>query len=381
MTTIHRYVVFETVKVLLAVLLATSLLLTLGGGLREGIRQGLPPLVAVKTVPFLIPEMMRLTIPGSLLFAICTVFGKMSASEEITAIKSLGINPFRIVTPVLILAYLLSLVTFWFYDVCATWSRPNLYHVVATSVDQLAYNALRRDGVFKVGNVTVTVKSVDGEKLVGPKVEMTEPRGRSMVLDARQAVLESVESTGKLRILCYDSSIKVPGQVAISLPDEFVQEIDVRPNEFSDQSKRSPSELRMAVIPRQIEYEQQQVAELEASHREADGSSADEESPALRWHRSRLFRLRAEPQRRLSNGFAVFSFAMIGIPVATWRRSSDNMSVFFTCFAPIALLYYPLLASGESMARKGITPNLSVWLAPAVLTLLGSVLLFRLMRR
>jgi lipopolysaccharide export system permease protein len=61
-------------------------------------------------------------------------------------------------------------------------------------------------------------------------------------------------------------------------------------------------------------------------------------------------------------------------------RSADTMSVFILCFLPILLLYYPLLVVGENLARKGTMPQLSVWLADAVLLLAGAWLLKRRLR-
>jgi lipopolysaccharide export system permease protein len=138
----------------------------------------------------------------------------------------------------------------------------------------------------------------------------------------------------------------------------------------------------MSDIPDQIARELTRIAQLE-QELQADSVRDD----ALKWsalsrrieqRRSRLFRLQAETHRRLSNGFAVFAFAMVGIPVALWRRSADNASVFFTCLVPIALVYYPLLAAGETIARAGAIPTVSIWLAPAVVTVCGAVMLLRL---
>jgi lipopolysaccharide export system permease protein len=94
-----------------------------------------------------------------------------------------------------------------------------------------------------------------------------------------------------------------------------------------------------------------------------------------------LHRLQAEIPRRFSNGFGCLCFALIGIPVAMRGRSSDTMSVFFRCFMPILLVYYPLLATGENIAREGCYPELSVWLANAVLFVIGAILLWGTMRR
>ena len=56
------------------------------------------------------------------------------------------------------------------------------------------------------------------------------------------------------------------------------------------------------------------------------------------------------------------------------------MSVFFLCFLPILLVYYPLLVTGENLARAGTLPLVSVWLADGVLLAAGLLLLKRMLR-
>ncbi len=378
MSKIQRYVIIDILRVLLAVLVATSVIFTLVAGVREGVRKGLPPNVVLQALPYMLPEMLRLTIPASLLFAICTVFGRMAASEEITALKSLGINPLRIVMPVLVVAYVLSLVTFWLYDTCAVWSRPGMYRLIVACVDDLAYSAVRKHGVFKLGNVSVTSREVRGRTLIEPHVEVTQSTGsRSTILTAQQAELEAIGSTGLLRIRSFDTHIESPGNASIALPDVFTHELGVRSLEEQSENYRSPAQIRMAFLPRQIQREQDKIALLsQASATEASESTVHE----LKRRRARLYRLQAEAQRRLANGFAVFAFAVIGVPISIRQRSADNMSVFFTCFVPIALIYYPLLAAGEEIARRGVWPPLSVWLASVVLTMVGAILMHKLIK-
>ena len=378
MSLLQRYVIVETIKVLLIALVGTSSVLILGGGLRESIRQGLPMLVALRTIPFLLPEMLRLTVPASLLFAICTVFSRMSASEELTAMKSLGLSPMQVIVPVLGLAGGLSIATCGLYDLCAIWSRPNLYALAVNCVDDVAYNALRNDSVFKTSGVTVSVNDVVERRLIEPRVEIAGDDERPpMFLRAREATLAAIPDTGRLRIRLLDSQIKIPGKVAITYPNEFDHEMQIRPTRSTDESDLSPAELKSTSLPSQIEQEEMRVAELK---RLVDlGRTARQ--PEYEHRRERFHRLQAEFQRRIANGFAVLAFAMIGVPIAIRWKSADNMSIFFACFLPIALLYYPLLTIGESMARNGIYPKLTVWLAPTVLMAAGIALMLKVIRR
>ena len=90
-------------------------------GFSEGSKMGLPTLVMLRTMPFMMPEMLGITIPVAMLYAVSSVFGRMTGANEIVAIKSLGINPMVVVWPVVVLAGFLSLGTVWMYEIAATW--------------------------------------------------------------------------------------------------------------------------------------------------------------------------------------------------------------------------------------------------------------------
>ncbi len=110
------------------------------------------------------------------------------------------------------------------------------------------------------------------------------------------------------------------------------------------------------------------------------GQAAQSRARELQSRQARLFRLQAEIPRRWANGFGCLCFVLVGIPVAMRGRSADTMSVFFLCFMPILLVYYPLLVVGENLARAGVVPEFSVWLANAVLFAAGAVLTWRALR-
>ncbi|MFV1965636.1 MAG: LptF/LptG family permease [Pirellulaceae bacterium] len=385
MNEIKRTVVLETFRVFLMTMAVALLLMTLGGGAREGLKRGLPPGIVLQTIPFIVPEMLRFVIPGCLLFAVCSAFGRMAASNEITALKSLGINPLRVVWPVLVLAYALSMFTFYLYDVCAVWARPNLQRLLSTSIDEIAYSFLRTNGSFSAGGMSILVKDVDEGTLVKPIVTIESDDDKPPItLVAERARLHCDTEAGILRIEADDGELEVPGKATFQFPDGFVHEIPLPEFDLQHEDDLSPAALGARVIPRQIDKEKWHLAQLEKRVQSKPPSETGEDSTIqqqIDYHRSRLFRLQAETQRRLSNGLGCFCFALVGVPVALGRRSADTMSVFFICFMPILLLYYPLLVMGENIARQGYFPHLSVWLADAVLLLVGAGLLYRVTRR
>ncbi len=386
MNTIKRHVVSEILKIFFVAIAITMLLMTLGGGAKEGIRQGLPPGIVLRTMPYIVPEMLRFTIPGCLLFAVCSVFGRMSASNEIVAIKSLGINPLSIVWPVLVVAYALSFATFAVYDVCAVWARPNLRRLAEDSVDEIAIGYLKANGAFTMEGISIVVKGVDGDRLLQPVISIA-GRGDTppITLTAREAWLHSDDDSGTLRVECRDGQIDAPGKACLRFPNRFVHDVVLREPEAHPKDHLSPAALGSRTIPTQIAREKAHISrvqqQLAAQHASEQSTTATGLQNILAQRQTRLFRLQAEIPRRFSNGFGCVCFALVGVPVALRGRSSDTMSVFFLCFLPILLVYYPLLVTGENIARAGFYPGLTVWLADAVLLVVGAVLLARAMRR
>lgn len=381
---------WEIIKIFLLCLGITVLLMTVGGGVNEGLKKGLPPGVILNMLPYFIPEMLRYTIPGCMLFAVCTVFGRMAASSEITAIKSAGINPMELMWPVLTLAYFLSFFTFWMYDACAAWSRPNLHRVVAESLDDTVYGVLRTQRNFKMSGFSVTVKSVQDRKLISPTFQVAATDSQpSIYLEVEEAELKTDPETGILQLMCRDGTVEFGDEGKFEFPDERVIYLDHLNSIELNEDSSTPANLTLKAIPRQIEREEGIVEEaqtdLAAMIQSEDPEAIDPEAidtarNHLDHHQKRLFRLQAERQRRLSNGFGVFCFVCMGIPVAVWRKSSDNVSTFFTCFLPILLLYYPLLVIGEQTARDGHFGAAPVWIADAVLIAIGAILIWRVNR-
>ncbi len=385
MTTIQRYVLWEITKVFLLCLGITVLLMTVGGGVNEGLKKGLPPGVILNMLPYFIPEMLRYTIPGCMLFAVCTAFGRMAASNEITAIKSAGINPMELMWPVLTLAYFMSFFTFWMYDACAAWSRPNLHRVVAESLDDTVYGVLRTQRTFEMSGFSVTVKSVQDRKLISPTFQVAATASQpSIYLEVEEAELKTDPDTGILQLICRDGLVEFGDEGKFEFPDERVVYLDHLNSIELNEDTSSPANLTLKAIPRQIDREEKFVAEAKTDVENVQANNLvdqlDDAEHNLKHHQKRLFRLQAERQRRLANGFGVFCFVCMGIPVAIWRKSSDNVSTFFTCFLPILLLYYPLLVIGEQTAREGTFGAAPVWISNAVLIVIGAALIWRVNR-
>ena len=97
----------------------------------------------LQIIPLLIPSTLPYTIPATMLFATCVVYGRLSHDNEILAIKSAGINILHVVKPALILGLAVSGATMGFYYRLI----PQTHHLLRTmflkEVEESLYGMLR----------------------------------------------------------------------------------------------------------------------------------------------------------------------------------------------------------------------------------------------
>jgi len=84
--------------------------------IRKIVEFGLPIFVALKIFFLSLPGFLVLAFPMSVLLSCLLTYGNLSSNSEILALKSLGINNFRIILPSLLLALFMTLLTFIFND-------------------------------------------------------------------------------------------------------------------------------------------------------------------------------------------------------------------------------------------------------------------------
>ena len=82
--------------------------------IRKIVEFGLPIVVAFKIFFLSLPGFLVLAFPMSVLLTCLLTYGNLSSNSEILALKSLGINNFRIVLPSLFLAVFMTFLTFVF---------------------------------------------------------------------------------------------------------------------------------------------------------------------------------------------------------------------------------------------------------------------------
>jgi lipopolysaccharide export system permease protein len=394
MKRVTRYVLGELLKVFLITLTGMTLLMLIAGVAHEAIRQGLGLEPIVKLIPYALPNALRFAVPGTILFATCSVYGRMSASNEITAIKSLGISPIATITPVLILAFFVSLGGVWLNDLAVSWGRKGMQRVILHSVEKIAYGLLRTQRSYSNAQFSINVKRVDDRRLILPTIYIhTSEDSPPTFVSAQEAELQLDSETEVLSITLTNGLISVGDQTEMRFPDTIKHEIPLTLATLNGDDRESPSSCPLWRIGPEIEKQKADMQALkERFAAEAALQMMTGEMDALTdddWKRRnrqlddavfRLHRLQTEPWRRWATGFSCLFFVMVGAPLAIRMRNADLWSSFAMCFLPILVVYYPLLALGVDCAKSGDLPPCSVWVGNVIFGLVGFWLLRRTLR-
>jgi len=383
MKIVSRYVLSELLQVFLVALSALTLFMLVVGLVKEAQQQGLGFMQIAALVPYVIPEAMRFAVPGTMLFAVASVFGRMSATNEITALKAAGISPMAAIWPAVGLAVAVSFVSVWLNDVAVSWGRDGVRRVIVSSVEEIIYGRLKQHRSYSAPQISINVKNVDGRKLIRPTLSYQPQEGAAVTVSAAEAELRADAAKGVLTITCRDGTLHV-GDVKAVFPDELTREIPLDTVSRKENTSTSPSEIAMADFPR-ARAEQlarigmyEEIAAAKTAMAILSGridmtvpGSVEGERQAVKVETARLHRIVMEPWRRWANGFSCLCFVLVGAPMAIRMRNADFLTSFFLCFLPILLVYYPVFMLGVSQAKSGAVPPLAVWTGNLLVTLWG----------
>ncbi len=393
MRILTRYILWEMTAVFLATLASMTAFVFLALVGKEAVENGLGLAPILRMLPYMLPQAMQFAVPGALLLAATSVYGRISASNEVVAIKALGISPMTLIWPTLALSCLVSLGAVVLNDVAVSWGYGGVQRVLVESLEEIAYGRLQTVRSFSTNRLKVYVQDVDGRQLIRPIIQFNSSDGRPPSLitaDAAELHADSQHSAVTIKLTNADGDV---AGWTISHPGEFARSFPIEEFTGRRQSERTPSNYALSEIGAKRDEQVYNLAWMKHEMASDVGAALlagnfDDLSQAawhdrqytLTWAERMLHRLRTEPYRRWSNGFSCLAFVLIGAPMAIRRRHAEFWGSFFVCFLPILLVYYPMLVGIVDWAKDGVVPPPTVWLGDLVLTAWGVWLLRRVIR-
>ena len=300
------------------------------------------------------PSVFVFTVPIATLIGVLLGLGRMSADSEIIALTSLGIGRRRILLPVGMLAMVGALLTL----VITVWVGPAALRTLNSikaelASSQVSFQVQPRvfDERFPKKVLYVNDVSASGTQWRGVFVADTGGEGGSQVTLADSAVVIAEPRQGKLEL-------HLQGGTTHEFSREDANHYSVTSFGQSDW----PIEVSglTSTRPRQRSIPEQSMSELVA---ERNTGSRDAS---------------VELHTRLAFPFACLVFALVAVPLGAQPRRGGRAAGSLLAVVLIAS-YYLLLIMGANLAHHGkLSPAAGMWLANAILAVLGLALLPRM---
>ncbi len=350
MRRLDRYVIAEILGPLAIGFLAYTFILIMQFLFRSAemiIRRGVPAEQVGQLLLVTLPNIVVLTIPMSLLFAILVAVGRLAASNELTAMRASGLSLFSLYRPILLIAFVLTLLNTGLMLYVLPWGNTNLQ---ALQLEILTKSVSRQvePRVFYEeweGLVVYVFEIPPGSpRWKGVFVAESLPSAENQVTVAEWGEVRLEDREGEKQLVLHLENA-VTHKVDFAAPDEYhisshrrLQRVLEEPEE-RDPTRKVYKSLR------------------ELNLQELRAVLAEPEPSPMRFNLARV-----EIHKKFSIPMACMVFALIGLPLGFGKQKAGRAGGFAMSIVVI-LIYYVLLNNGEKAARAGkIEPWLSMWL-------------------
>ena len=399
MAIFYRYVLKEMVgPTLLGFTFYTSIILMrqlfdLAGLI---IKRSLSAAVVGKLLTFILPNIVVLTLPMSLLFGILIAVGRLSSDSEIVAMRALGISTRTIYRPVFLFSFLMAVLNFYLINSVMPESNRQFVALQAELTTSAAENVVK-PRVFHTGyaNLMIYVDDVDSatgqwkgvfvaDSRTDESTDPSTPAEMSANLTAPQdqedlAAL-SQQGVGQRIIVAKQGNLALIGkskEIWMNLTGAETHVWDPRRIDRYDLTGNATQRIRLpsvggafdaGTLGRSLrEMDLRQLLEQQRKYASAAGEN----------NRVARNMARVEIHKKFAIPFACIAFGVIGLPLGITNRRGGKSSGF-TLSIGIIVFYYLMLINGEHLATNGKIPAaLGIWGANAILLVVGIFLMTR----
>ena len=367
MKLIDRFVSRELLVNVAFAIAVLSLVLVVGNIFRKLlpllVNHDVPMEYLITFIAYVLPFSLIFTIPWGLLTAILLVFGRLSAENELIALRSNGVSVTRVSVPLAGIALVCTAICLWLNVQVAPAAQERLR---STIFDLATRNPMALFGSDQVIDQfpgrRIYVGKKEGNRLENITVfEMNDKALPVKVTYARTGMLEADLANKQILMHLYEARYQerdskdpfnlhkmrdginmVEGTLPISL------------EELYEKQKKRPSRSALSI--------EQLLEQLKSENKRERSAS------------------RTEINKRFSFPFACVAFAIIGVPLGVTAHRRET-SIGFAMGLIVATTYFLFVIIGDTLrGNPHAHPELLVWF-PNILFIVLGVLLFRRLAR
>ena len=337
--------------------------------IRKMVEYGLPITLAIRILLLKLPGFLVISFPMSVLLSTLLAYGKLSSNSELLALKSLGINKYRILIPALVLSIFMTGLTFYFNNSLVPRTNKSAESLMRTGLDKSvvieqghdiffrgysAFTDLNTNLSTKRNNYLTQIffsRLVENNVMKNVTLIDFSKEGYKQILSAKKGIYEESKSAW----------IFSDGRL-ISL-DEYGNITSIGFTKYTYPLGDGP--LKISKIPKDAnEMTVKQAIEAKNLYLQSGN---------IREARKMSVRI----QEKFTFPFACIVFALIGSSLGSKSNLRSSRSQGFGLSVILILVYYVLSFVSSAFGVKGIlSPFLSAWL-PIIISLSGGIYLLK----
>ena len=335
---------------------------------------GLPLLAGLQFYLLSIPKVMVLTFPMSVLLATLMVYGRMSAENELVALRSCGVSPLRLVMPAIAMGLLVTGLTFSFNEaiVPTVGKQLDLTKSLIYGFESRAQNSnIFYQELLDRNSKDATSQGSADERQYRYRLFFA----RGFDGDKTMRGITFLDFTSEYRTIVVAQSGVWLGEeegwefsngTKYSIDDDgYYHTVSQFQREIVNLS-RSPITVSIVQRPDSLN-----IAELQ------DYIELREQAGHFEKGRS----LRMELQSKYATPFACLTFGLLGALLGMSRRQRSNSAIGFSLSILVILAYYTLFSVAKGLGHSGaLSPSLAAWL-PNLIICIVAVFLLRALSR
>ncbi len=373
MKILHRYIASQLLRTFFISLVVFTFILFMGNVLRlsDLLERGVAGTLLIKLFLAFIPYLLTFSIPMAILTATLLVFGRLSADNEITAMRACGVGFSSIFKPGILIAVVLLFIC----GIINTAISPRAHYAMRhfrRQVGETSPEALLEPGVFidYFEPYQFYIGQKDGTEFKDVIIYEELPDGRTRFFKGKRGEVESDEEEGQIVFKIYDVLMEEPPKEGES-------------TSFSGESKNYVVKMGPRGEERKLPKKLSDLTTGDLRRKLRRFHSM------LRWAQPRLREdlqrrvsvIRTEASERFVNTFCVLAFVMIGMPLGVTAHRSEKSIGAAISLMLVGLNYAFIICVEAFQASPSLYPYILVWIPNIVFVVLGPVLTRRLSRR
>src|SRR4051794_35794805 len=368
MKLIDRFISRELLINVAFAIFVLSLVLVVGNIFRKLlpllVNHDVPVEYLISFIAYVLPFSLIFTIPWGLLTAILLVFGRLSADNELIALRSNGVSVPRVCVSLAFIALFCTVISLWLNVQVAPAAqeklRSNLYDL-ATRNPMALFGSDQVIDEFPGRKIYVGKK--EGNKLENITVfEMNEEFLPIRVTFARTGMLEADLPNRRILMHLYDARYQQRDEKnpldlrkirdGINMAEGT---LPISLDELYEKEKKRPSRSALSIT--------QLVDQLKSANKRERSAS------------------RTELNKRFSAPFSCIAFALVGVPLGITAHRRET-TIGFAMGLIVAITYFLFVILGDTLrGTPSMHPELLVWFPNVLFGVLGLLLFKRLARQ